>query len=66
MKLKVNGKEQEMPEGLTLEALATRLQMPAQGVAVAVGNRLVPRAQWAETRLNENDSIVIVKAACGG
>ena len=66
MKLNVNGKEQDVPEGLTLAELAEILQTPAQGVAVAVENQLVPRARWTETRLKENDRIVVIKAACGG
>lgn len=66
MKLNVNGKEQDVPEGLTLAELAEILQTPAQGVAVAVENQLVPRARWAETHLKENDRIVVIKAACGG
>lgn len=66
MKLNVNGKEREVPEGLTLAELAEILQTPAQGVAVAVENQLVPRARWTETHLKENDRIVVIKAACGG
>lgn len=66
MKISVNNKETEMANGSTLADLAAQLELPAQGVAIAVNNKMVPRAQWNDTILNENDSLVIIKAACGG
>lgn len=66
MKISVNNKETEIANGGTLADLAAQLELPAQGVAIAVNNKMVPRAQWNDTILNENDSLVIIKAACGG
>lgn len=66
MKISVNNKETEIANGGTLADLAAQLELPAQGVAIAVNNKMVPRAQWKDTILNENDSLVIIKAACGG
>lgn len=66
MKISVNNKETEMANGSTLVDLAAQLELPAQGVAIAVNNKMVPRTQWNDTILNENDSLVIIKAACGG
>lgn len=66
MKISVNNKETEMANGSTLADLAAQLELPAQGVAIAVNNKMVPRTQWNDTILNENDSLVIIKAACGG
>ena len=66
MKISVNNKETEIANGGTLTDLAAQLELPAQGVAIAVNNKMVPRTQWNDTILNENDSLVIIKAACGG
>ncbi|MDY3268450.1 MAG: sulfur carrier protein ThiS [Phocaeicola sp.] len=66
MKISVNNKETEIANGGTLADLAAQLELPAQGVAIAVNNKMVPRTQWNDTILNENDSLVIIKAACGG
>lgn len=66
MKISVNNKETEIANGDTLADLAAQLELPAQGVAIAVNNKMVPRTQWNDTILNENDSLVIIKAACGG
>ncbi len=46
--------------------LAVELQLPERGVALAVNNRVVPRAAWDETLLNESDNVTIIKAAFGG
>lgn len=50
----------------TLFALATELQLPQKGIAVAIANKIVPRNEWETTPLHDNDNIVIIKAACGG
>lgn len=65
MKLQINNQERETA-ARNLQELADELQLPAKGVAVAVNNSMVMRANWAAHTLNENDRITIVKAACGG
>lgn len=66
MKLLVNNKETELAVGNTIADLAHQLDLPAQGVAIALHNRMIPRTEWENTSLKENDSLVIIKAACGG
>lgn len=65
MKIQINNRETET-SAASLLALAADLGLPEKGVAMAVGNRMVPRTEWEQTLLKENDSIVIIKAACGG
>lgn len=48
MKILVNNKETELTQGNTLADVACQLELPAQGVAIALNNRMIPRAQWAE------------------
>ncbi len=50
----------------TLQELAEELQLPAAGVAIAIDNRMIPRATWNATPLTEDARIIIIKAACGG
>ncbi|WP_300812077.1 sulfur carrier protein ThiS [uncultured Bacteroides sp.] len=66
MKLTVNNQETELAVGGTLLQLAEQLQLPPQGVAIAVNNRMIPRPQWDGHVLQEGDRLVIIKAACGG
>ena len=58
--------ETELTQGNNVASLAQQLELPEQGVAVALNNRMIPRSQWAEQEIKEGDSLVIIKAACGG
>lgn len=65
MKLKVN--DQEVETGvINLSQFSQEQNLPATGIAVAVNQRMVPRAEWDSYALNEGDSILIIKAVCGG
>ena len=66
MKIYVNNKEQEVTEHIRVSDLAAVLQLPAQGIALAVNNRMIPRTEWENTELLPEANIVIIKAACGG
>ncbi len=66
MNIKVNNKEMQIEQGSSLQQLAETMALPEKGVAVAVNNRMVPRAEWPGKTLSENDQIVVIKAACGG
>ena len=65
MKVKINSKETET-SARNIKQLAEELSLPAKGVAVAVGNNMVPRASWESAAVEEGADIVIVKAFCGG
>ena len=66
MKLKVNSKETEVKDGCTVAELASQLTLPEKGIAIAVNNKMTPRTEWNERILQPNDSLVVIKAACGG
>ena len=66
MKVFVNNKETELTQGNTVADLAQQLELPQQGVAIAVQNKMIPRAEWGNKELQEADHLVIIKAACGG
>ncbi len=65
MKVNINNKSTDV-NATSLQELATELSLPEKGVAVAVNNRMVTRAEWNQTAINENDNIVVIKAVCGG
>ena len=65
MKILINDKETDTFVS-TLAALAEELNLPAKGVAVAVGGKMVPRTEWADAALHEGDKVIIINAACGG
>lgn len=65
MNIKINNKETEV-KATSLQELATEISLPEKGVAVAVNNRMVTRADWNQTAINDGDNIVVIKAVCGG
>ncbi len=65
MKVIINNKEHQT-EAATLAALADELGLPATGVAVAVGEEMVPRTTWADYALTEGLQLIVIRAASGG
>lgn len=65
MNITVNNKAKETQASNLLQ-LTEELSLPAQGVALAVNNRIIPRSEWVEIPLTEGMNIIIIKAACGG
>jgi sulfur carrier protein len=45
---------------------AAGLEGAGRGVAVAVDGEVVPRGEWDERRLNEGESVEVVRAVQGG
>ncbi len=66
MTIWVNGQVREVPEGMTLAALLTSLEVGGPGVAVEVNAEVVRRARHAEYRLSPRDRVEIVTFVGGG
>ena len=66
--LRINGEPRDVPTPLALDALLSHLgRDPGQpGVAVAVGDRVVPRSRWPETTVRDGDRVEIITASQGG
>lgn len=66
--LRVNGEPREIPAPLPVDGLLSHLgrDPSTPGVAVAVGERVVPRSKWAETTVDEGDRVEIITASQGG
>lgn len=62
----INDKACEVSDNAALADLTQLQNLPSQGIAVALNMHFVPRASWTETKLNEGDRIIIIKAVCGG
>lgn len=65
MKLIINGEQQEVQAG-TLAALLSALDYEGDWLATAVNGDLVPRAERAQTTLNDGDRIEILAPKQGG
>lgn len=62
----LNGREQEVPEGLTLVALVEWLKLPRDRVAVERNLEIVPRSRWTETPIQAGDRLEVVHFVGGG
>lgn len=62
----VNGKTQELEDGLDLEALLERHGLADKKVAVECNGEIVPRSRRAQQKLRPGDRIEIVHAIGGG
>jgi sulfur carrier protein len=66
MQLRVNGKELEVPEGITVAGLLARIRAEERPVAVAVNGDVVPRAGHEQHRLRRGDVVEVIEAVAGG
>jgi sulfur carrier protein len=66
VRLRVNGEERELPDALTVAELLVRLELRAEGVAVAVDRQIVPRSTFADRRLAEGEQVEVLRAVGGG
>jgi sulfur carrier protein len=68
MKIKLNGEEKVLEKELSLNELV-RAELNSgepKGVAVALNLKIIPKQNWNETMLKDDDEIEIVHAVQGG
>ncbi|KFE53163.1 sulfur carrier protein ThiS [Pseudomonas syringae] len=66
MHIQLNGEPFELPDGATVLALLTRLDLAGRRVAVELNLDIVPRSQHESTALREGDQVEVVHAIGGG
>lgn len=68
MVLTINGEKKSIDTVETLAGLLGVLGISAEtrGIAVAVNDTVVPRAEWVSTRIQEGDEVEIIRAVQGG
>jgi len=66
MKLTVNGKPVELPDGSTVIALLSHLAVEPARVAIERNQDVIPRRTWTEALLSDGDHIEIVTFVGGG
>ena len=66
IQLSVNGQAQRLEPGANIAQLLEALELAGKRVAVERNGEIVPRSQYADTRLAEGDALEIVVAVGGG
>lgn len=67
MNVEINNDKVAVEDGCnSLLNLLEHEKLVRPGIAVAVNNRVVPRAAWNETALADGMKITVIQAVCGG
>lgn len=66
MKVRINGDQREVPDGLNVAGLLGHLGIAAERVAIERNLDVLPRERWPETQVAPNDSFEIVHFVGGG
>jgi len=67
MEVNLNHQNFIVPDQCSIHLLlADVLRHPAQGLAIAINENIVPKSQWESHILRSGDKIVLIKATQGG
>ncbi|WP_405737856.1 sulfur carrier protein ThiS [Streptomyces sp. NBC_00028] len=66
MNISVNGEPRRFAPGTALDAVVRALTPAPSGVAAALNETVVPRAQWPSTPLSDGDRVEVLTAVQGG
>ena len=66
MRIRLNGEQRELSDGLSVADLVAHLELRPEQVAVERNGELVRRGEQAEARLQEGDVVEVVTLVGGG
>ena len=66
MKLKVNGKNEDMQNGTTVEAYLASKGIQPQTVAIEINMNVIEKKNYAFTKLSDGDVLEVVRFVGGG
>ncbi len=66
IKIKLNGKERQIPENFKIEKLINDLKIPIKKVAIELNQEILNKKKLHKIKLKKNDKIEIVHFIGGG
>ena len=67
MIISINDEPTEFEQSHTiLEILAYHQVVELQGIAIAINDEVIPKANWEKTALQKNDRLMLIRATQGG
>ncbi|HEX8545326.1 MAG TPA: sulfur carrier protein ThiS [Cytophagaceae bacterium] len=67
MTIYINNEPKEIEEETSIQHLFSTIKILSdKGIAVAINEVVVPRADWPKKIVNSNDKVLIIKATQGG
>lgn len=64
--IRLNGATRSIPPRTTVGTLLERLELPIDGVAVAIDRQVVPRSEHASRILRDGEEVEVIRAVGGG
>jgi len=64
--IKVNNTTHQFNEQAALQEVMNALKIPLNGIAVAVNETIISKSDWTKKILQQNDSVLVIKATQGG
>lgn len=66
MNIKLNGKDTDLPGNSIQDLLDFCDIQTTVGIAIAINEEVVPKNEWTQKSLRENDSVLIIRPTQGG
>jgi len=66
MNIVINGEQRALDDGLNLQQLISILELENKRLAIEVNQEIVPRSEYADYILKQDDKVEIVQAIGGG
>jgi len=66
MEIELNGEKMQVPTEISAAGLIDHLKLADKRLALEVNQEIVPRSQYAEVMIKDNDTVEIVHAIGGG
>jgi sulfur carrier protein len=66
IQIKVNNETVHIEPNCSVSQLITNHKFPSKGIAIAVNQEVVPKTNWDNFTLQQNDEILIITATQGG
>jgi sulfur carrier protein ThiS len=66
MHIVVNDEAVQCEVGLSVAGALAKLNLDKPGIALALNQQILPRAQWAHQQLQDGDALLLFQAIAGG
>ena len=64
--VKINGKEDQIPENFSLKDVLAARKLPEHVVIITLNEEIVRRENWASQKLSPDDELEIIRIIGGG
>jgi len=66
MQVTINGRFEELKEGINVENVLLNYKIKSEGVVVELNQKIIKRDEWQKIAIKENDIIELISFVGGG